>query len=85
MLDAFKKVSFEKNIEAESPKNENNKNNINGRIITLFLIKKNIRKTGINKGFVDCKNNAFSLTVPKIFNAIKRHKAPTNILLELIL
>jgi hypothetical protein len=50
--------------------------------IVLFFIKKNIKKTGINKGFVDCKNNGSSLIVPITFKTIKRNKAPKKTLLK---
>jgi hypothetical protein len=83
ILDAFKNISFEKNIEAESPKKEYKKNKTKGILITLFFIKKKIKKTGINKGFVDCKNNASSLRLPITFRTINKNNAPKNILLKL--
>ena len=52
-------------------------------LIVLFLMKKNIKNTGTNKGFVDCKNKGFSLRVPITFKTIKRNKATKNTLLAL--
>lgn len=77
-LEALIKVSFEKNMEAESPKKEYNKNNMKGTLIVLSFIKKNIKKTGTNKGFVEFNNKASSLKVPTMFRTIKRSKAPKN-------
>lgn len=83
MLEALIKVSFEKNMDAESPKKEYSKNKMNGILSVLFFMKKNMRKTGTNKGFVDCKNKASSLTAPITFKMIKRNRAPVKTLLKL--
>ena len=67
-------------MEAESPKKEYNKNNIKGTLIVLSFIKKNIKKTGINKGFVEFNNKASTLKVHTMFKTIKRNRAPKNTL-----
>ncbi len=80
MLDACINVSSEKNKKDASPKNENNKNEINGSPKALYFTKKNIKNTGTQSGLTDCIINMSCTKYPNAFMPTSSISAPKNTL-----
>ncbi len=70
-------------MEETSPKKKYNKHKIKGTLMVFLATKKNIKKTGIYKGLINCAKLRYSPTVPAMVIIINKHNAPKKSLLNL--